>query len=49
MIAALALQYFVYSITIAVLIALAGIKYTMSNQALGNEDRVKGKRKNKVM
>ncbi|MDR7665708.1 DUF373 family protein [Methanosarcina sp. Z-7115] len=47
--AALALQYFVYSITIAVLIALAGIKYTMSNQSLGNEDRVKGKRKNKIM
>ena len=37
-----ALQYFVYSIIIAVLIALAGIKYSLSIQTSENEKRVKG-------
>lgn len=37
-----ALQYFVYSIVIAVLIALAGIKYSLSSQTSENEKRVKG-------
>ena len=45
--AALALQYFVYSITAAILIALAGIKYSVSNQASENNDRG-SKRKKKL-
>ena len=41
----LALQYFVYSVAVAILIALAGIKYSVSNQASenGNKDRRKKK------
>jgi Predicted membrane protein len=42
---ALALQYFVYSVTVAILIALAGIKYSISNQAFKNEDRGKSRKK----
>ena len=42
----LALQYFVYSVTIAILIALAGIKYSLSNQTPESEKRVR-RRKNK--
>ena len=45
--AALALQYFVYSITAAILIALAGIKYSVSNQASENNDKG-NKRKKKL-
>ncbi|MGI5991948.1 MAG: DUF373 family protein [Methanosarcina sp.] len=46
--AALALQYFVYSITVAILVALAGIKYSVSNQA--SENNVRGnKRKKKLV
>lgn len=46
--AALALQYFVYSITVAILVALAGIKYSVSNQASENNDRG-NKRKKKLV
>ncbi|HWR24742.1 MAG TPA: DUF373 family protein [Methanosarcina sp.] len=41
----LALQYFVYSIAIAVLIALAGIKYSISNQSSENRAKVSEKKK----
>lgn len=43
--AALALQYFVYSITVAILVALAGIKYSVSNQA--SENNVRGNKRKK--
>jgi len=43
----LALQYFVYSIAIAILIALAGIKYSLSNQNPENEKRLRGRRNKK--
>ncbi|MPN22631.1 hypothetical protein SDC9_170014 [bioreactor metagenome] len=43
-----ALQYFVYSIVIAVLIALAGIKYSLSNQIPENEKRVRGRKSKKT-
>jgi putative membrane protein len=46
--ATIALQYFVYSIMVAILIALAGIKYSVSNQVSENEDRGKGRRKKKL-
>jgi putative membrane protein len=45
---ALALQYFVYSIMVAILIALAGIKYSISNQASENKDSGRGRRKKKL-
>jgi len=41
----LALQYFVYSTIIAVLIALAGIKYSVSNKADENWKRKKREKK----
>jgi putative membrane protein len=46
--AALALQYFVYSVAAAILIALAGIKYSVSSQASETEDRGRGRRKKKL-
>jgi putative membrane protein len=45
---ALALQYFVYSIMVAILIALAGIKYSVSNQASENKDNGRDRRKKKL-
>ncbi|MFZ2498713.1 DUF373 family protein [Methanosarcina sp.] len=44
-----ALQYFVYSTTVAVLIALAGIKYSLSNQASENEKKGKERKQKKIL
>lgn len=41
----LALQYFVYSVAIAVLLALVGIKYSVSSQNSENSDKKKKKKK----
>jgi len=46
--ATLALQYFVYSVAVAILIALAGIKYSVSNQISENEEKGRGRRKKKL-
>ncbi|MHB8101451.1 MAG: DUF373 family protein [Methanosarcina sp.] len=46
--ASLTLQYFVYSTIIAVLIALAGIKYSVSNQTSENKKGKKEKRKDEM-
>lgn len=43
--ATLALQYFVYSIAVAVLIALVGIKYSVSNRSSEFKARVKERKK----
>jgi putative membrane protein len=45
--ASLTLQYFVYSTIIAVLIALAGIKYSVSNQTSENKKGKKERRNEK--
>lgn len=47
--AALALQYFVYSTAVAVLIALAGIKYSVSNQASENEKKTKERGRERII
>ncbi len=45
----LALQYFVYSIAVSILIALAGIKYSLSNQTPPeNEKSVRGRKSKKI-
>jgi putative membrane protein len=46
--AALALQYFVYSVAIAILIALAGIKYSISNQTSKKEENGRASKKKKL-
>ncbi|MDI9394844.1 MAG: DUF373 family protein [Euryarchaeota archaeon] len=43
-----ALQYFVYSVTIAIIIALSGIKYSLSNQTPENEKRKRGRKDKKI-
>ena len=47
--AAIALQYFVYSTIVAVLIALAGIKYSVSNQTSENEKGIKRQKAEKIL
>jgi putative membrane protein len=46
--ASLALQYFVYSITVAILIALAGVKYSVSSQTSENKRGKKEKMKEEM-
>ncbi len=46
--ASVALQYFVYSVAVAIIIALAGIKYSVSNQASENEEKGRDKRRKKL-
>jgi putative membrane protein len=44
----IALQYFVYSVVIAILIALAGIKYSLANQTPDDGKRVRGRKSKKM-
>lgn len=45
--ASVALQYFVYSVAVAIIIALAGIKYSVSNMVSENEEKGRNKRRKK--
>lgn len=46
--ASIALQYFVYSVAVAIIIALAGIKYSVSNLVSENEEKGRNKRRKKL-